>query len=107
MHKIGATKGNTDSFESSREFKLTAAAVSLPYICDPTELHDYEKIPELQSSRTEQEQAVKLSELDTSCHPKVPQPYLEVEDHAYVIPTIVRWFTIFAMHALIQYHDSN
>ena len=104
MHKIGATKDNIDSFEPSRE--LTVAA-SLPYVCDPTELHDYEKIPELRSSRTVQEQAVKLPELDSSCHPKVPQPYLEVEDHAYVIPTIVRRFIIFAMHALIQYHDSN
>lgn len=73
-------------YETSEE----AAIASLPYVSDPTEPHDYEKIPDstkLQSSMTEQ--VVKLTELDSKFHPKVPQPYMDVEDHEYVIPTIV------------------
>ena len=83
---IGA-KGNSEFYEPSRDSELTTA--SLPYVFDPTEPHDYEKIPEtkLQSLRTEQ--VVKLTELDSNCHPKAPQPCMDVEDHAYVIPAIV------------------
>ena len=83
---IGA-KGIPECYEPSRDSELTTA--SLPYVFDPTEPHDYEKIPEtkLQSSRTEQ--VVKLTELDSNCHPKAAQPCMDVEDHAYVIPAIV------------------
>ena len=79
--------------KESHKLSGELATASLPYVSDPTEpCHDYEKIPEtqstkLQSSRTDQ--VVKLTELDSDCHPIVAMPYLEVEDHEYVIPAIV------------------
>ena len=85
---IGA-KGILESYEPSRDFELTTA--SLPYVTDPTEPHDYEKIPEstkLQSLRTEQI-VQKLTKLDSNCLLKAAQPNIDVEDHAYVIPAIV------------------
>ncbi len=84
------TKKIHESYESSGGL----VAASLPYVCDPTEpCHDYAKIPEThnQSNKSTIEQVVnsKLTKLDSKCHPIVALPYLEVEDHAYVIPTIV------------------
>jgi hypothetical protein len=80
------TKNIDESYESSGEL----ATASLPYVCDPTEpCHDYAKIPETQSNKSMIEQVVKFSQLDSNCHPIVALPYLEVEDHTYVIPAIV------------------
>ena len=84
------------------------ATASLPYVPDPTEpCHDYEKIPEtqstkLQSSKTDQVMKLTELQLDSDCHPIVAMPYLEVEDHEYVIPAIVsfRFSMITKIYAL-------
>ena len=64
-------------------YEPSRSAASLPYVHDPTEPHDYEKIPEnskLHNSNTEQ--VVKLTEL---CHSGLAKPCVDMEDHGYVI----------------------